>query len=424
MFAEDSEGYYQTELYKRRWIMLFVFCLLSLTNSGQWIMFAAISDVIVPFYHVSAFGVNCLSMVFMAVYILFIVPASWILDRYGLKVNAFIAAGFNVLGAWLKYCGSAENGFNWVVAGQTVTAVAQCFILGVPPRIAAVWFGQNERSVATALGVFASQVGVAIYFATVPLIVPRSPDSSRVSKGLEMLYGGVAILCSLIGAAMLIAFEDAPPVPPSKSQAVLKDKGRCCRITYKESFTRLFSNASYVFLLVAYGIYAGAQYTVATLLNEMATKRFPNQEVLIGLLGFVFVIAGLPATVLAGIWLDRTLAYKQGTIFLMGTSFLSMIAFSITLEFAQSVYGLFLVLAVLGFCSTSFLPLGFEFAAELTYPVPEGTSAGLLNAAAQCFGIFFIVVVGQLVHDAGALAGNLVLSGALLLGVGLLPLVR
>lgn len=165
-------------------------------------------------------------------------------------------------------------------------------------------------------------------------------------------------------------------------------------------------------------------FLVATLLNQMASQKFPNQDVLIGLLGFVFVLSGLPTTVVAGIWLDRTLAYKRGAIFLLSTSFLAMVALTITLEFAHSIYGLFLILAVLGFCSTSFLPLGFEFAAEITYPVPEGTSAGILNASAQCFGIFFIVLIGSLVERAGAVVGNLVLSGALLLGVGLLPLVR
>lgn len=34
---------------------------------------------------------------------------------------------------------------------------------------------------------------------------------------------------------------------------------------------------------------------------------------------------------------------------------------------------------------TGYLPVGFEFGSELTYPEPEGTSAGLLNAAAQVF---------------------------------------
>ena len=32
---------------------------------------------------------------------------------------------------------------------------------------------------------------------------------------------------------------------------------------------------------------------------------------------------------------------------------------------------------------TGYLPVGFEFAAEITYPEPEGTSSGLLNASAQ-----------------------------------------
>jgi hypothetical protein len=32
---------------------------------------------------------------------------------------------------------------------------------------------------------------------------------------------------------------------------------------------------------------------------------------------------------------------------------------------------------------TGYLPVGFEFAAELTYPEPEGTSSGLLNTSAQ-----------------------------------------
>ena len=36
---------------------------------------------------------------------------------------------------------------------------------------------------------------------------------------------------------------------------------------------------------------------------------------------------------------------------------------------------------------TGYLPLGFEFAAEITYPESEATSSGLLNASAQAFGV-------------------------------------
>lgn len=32
---------------------------------------------------------------------------------------------------------------------------------------------------------------------------------------------------------------------------------------------------------------------------------------------------------------------------------------------------------------TGYLPVGFELAAEVTYPISEGTSCGLLNSSAQ-----------------------------------------
>ena len=35
------------------------------------------------------------------------------------------------------------------------------------------------------------------------------------------------------------------------------------------------------------------------------------------------------------------------------------------------------------FTMTGYLPVGFEYAAELSYPISEGSSSGLLNASAQ-----------------------------------------
>ena len=44
----------------------------------------------------------------------------------------------------------------------------------------------------------------------------------------------------------------------------------------------------------------------------------------------------------------------------------------------------------MGFFMTGYLPIGFEFAAEITYPVPEGTSTGLLNAMAQVLHLEYV----------------------------------
>lgn len=55
---------------------------------------------------------------------------------------------------------------------------------------------------------------------------------------------------------------------------------------------------------------------------------------------------------------------------------------------------------------TGYLPVGFEFAAELTYPEPEGTSTGLLNAAAQVFGIAFTMAYSEILNGSGDIVAN------------------
>ncbi len=58
-----------------------------------------------------------------------------------------------------------------------------------------------------------------------------------------------------------------------------------------------------------------------------------------------------------------------------------MIVFTFTI--AVNIWIVFTTSFALGFFMTGYLPVGFEFAAELTYPEPEGKSCGLLNTCAQ-----------------------------------------
>ncbi len=73
---------------------------------------------------------------------------------------------------------------------------------------------------------------------------------------------------------------------------------------------------------------------------------------------------------------------------------------------------------------TGYLPVGFEFAAELTYPEPEVTSSGLLNASAQVFGIVFTIIGGWLLNSYGDLVCNGSLSAALFFGAALSLFIR
>lgn len=73
---------------------------------------------------------------------------------------------------------------------------------------------------------------------------------------------------------------------------------------------------------------------------------------------------------------------------------------------------------------TGLLPVGFELAAELTYPEPEGTSAGLLNAASQVFGIIFTSLYSLLFNKFGDTWANGVMCIMLLVGTILTACIR
>lgn len=155
-----------THLYKKRWVIVFLFLAYSMSNAFQWNQFAIISNIIIDYYGVASVAVDWLSMVYMITYIPFIFPATWLLDNKGLRVTALVANAFNCAGAWVKVFG-VKPGLFWVsMLGQFGCAVSQVFILGVPSRLASVWFGANEVSTACAIGVFGNQVSLGVFHIT------------------------------------------------------------------------------------------------------------------------------------------------------------------------------------------------------------------------------------------------------------------
>ena len=82
------------KLYRRRWLILFIFVLYSMSNAMQWIQYSIISNIISQFYNVDSYAVSWTSMVYMVTYVLLIFPASWFLDK---KVFRFM---FNAFHCW------------------------------------------------------------------------------------------------------------------------------------------------------------------------------------------------------------------------------------------------------------------------------------------------------------------------------------
>ncbi|KAL1242400.1 putative MFS-type transporter C09D4.1 [Trichinella spiralis] len=402
-------------LYKRRWIVLTIFCMLSMSNSFQWIQYATVGNVIVDYYDVSYTAVDWTSLIYMIAYIPLILPATWVMDRYGLRLVLILGSFGNCLGSWIKCTSAAPTRFAIAFLGQTIVGSSQIFILCVPPKLAAVWFGRNEVSTATAIGVFGNQVGIALGFLIPTLFVHSSTVQQDITYGLRNLYFLTATLTSTVFLAVLLGVSERPPLPPSIAQSLI-DNSTYTKGQFKQSVYSLAKQASFVQLAFTYGLNVGAFYAVSTLLNQTLLPYFPNEEKNIGIVGLLIILTGLLGSVLCGWWLDKTKMFKFIVTITYAASLLGMIIYTVCIE-KGSIKIVFLAASILGFSMTGYLPLGLEYAAEITYPISEGITSGIMNGSAQVFGVILTMSVGQILQRFSVLAGNISMIVTLTVGL-------
>ncbi|DAA25186.1 TPA: feline leukemia virus subgroup C cellular receptor family, member 2 [Bos taurus] len=171
------------------------------------------------------------------------------------------------------------------------------------------------------------------------------------------------------------------------------------------------------------GLNAGAFYALSTLLTRMVIFHYPGEEVNAGRIGLTIVLAGMLGAVISGIWLDRTKTYKETTLVVYIMTLVGMVVYTNTLNLGH-LWVVFITAGAMGFFMTGYLPLGFEFAVELTYPESEGMSSGLLNVSAQVFGIIFTISQGQIIDNYGTMPGNIFLCVFLTLGAVLTAFIK
>lgn len=108
-------------------------------------------------------------------------------------------------------------------------------------------------------------------------------------------------------------------------------------------------------------------------------------------------------------------SHRETTLGVYVFTMIGMIVYTFTLNTGYIAI-VYCTSALLGFFMTGYLPVGFEMAAELTYPEPEGTSSGILNAGAQVFGILFTIVYSEILDNFGDITANLLMVAFLIVG--------
>ena len=69
----------------------------------------------------------------------------------------------NAVAMWVKLAATAPDRYYLVIIGQILATMGNVCLLGLPPSVAAAWFGPDQVSSACAIGVFGNQVIPAYY---------------------------------------------------------------------------------------------------------------------------------------------------------------------------------------------------------------------------------------------------------------------
>jgi MFS family permease len=131
-----------------------------------------------------------------------------------------------------------------------------------------------------------------------------------------------------------------------------------------------------------------------------------------GIAGGIMILGGVVGALVIPTLSDK---YRRRTPFIV-LAVVGAILGMVGITYASG-YALLLVSSfVLGFFLLAAGPVGFQYAAEITYPAPEGTSNGMLILMGQISGILFIVAMDSLKDpNTGSMTGSmLVLIGLLI----------
>ena len=363
-----------------RWIILAAIFPMIISTEMMWLTLAPISSMVRDYYHVSSLSVDLFSISYMVMFILFSIPASWVVDRYGYRhsliIGALLTAVFGVVRAVFS------EQFTIMLIAQFIIAIGQPFLLNISTKVPANWFPANERSTAAGILTMAQYVGFAIPMLLAPILAEQ--------KSISFVLTVFAII-AVVSAIISIAFtKERPLVPPPGPQPSDEDLSM-------QSIKKLFANRSYVTILIVCFISIGIFNAILTLLETILIPRGVTSAQA-GIVGSVFVVAGVLGAVILPILSDLKGVRKPFFV----TSIIILIPVYLGFTFVSNFIILAIIAGIAGFSIMGVAPILFQHGSEMAYPIQEGTSLGIILLMGQISGIVFVYFFEVLKHATGA----------------------
>jgi len=357
------------QVYGYRWVLLVIFMLGNASLQILWISYATVTLEAATYYGVHEFDILFLSTIFMITYIPVSFVATWFINRFGFRIGVGLGAMINGVFGFLRFF--AGPNYPLVLFFQIMISVSQPFFLNSVSLLSANWFPESERTRATGLSINSQLLGVALGMVITPILV--------VIYSFEVMLLIYGLYALIIGIIFVIVARDKPPTPPSTK--LIKDD-----TISKGGLKLLLSNKQFWLILIIFFVGLGAFNMVTTYIELIAAPRGLT-AIEVGNLGGILLLGGIIGAILMSVLADKL----RKRVFLIKISLMISVISFFLISFANTSVMLFVTGFLLGFGLLSVGPVLFEYAVDITAPVPEASSNGMLMVIGSISGIIFIL---------------------------------
>jgi MFS family permease len=378
-------------VYGYRWVVLAVFMLINLIMQMLWITYAPITGPAANYYGVTDSQIGLLAMTFMIVFIPLSIPVSWVIDRFGFRLA--VSIGAVLMGVFSIMRGLAGANYGLVLAGTIGIAIGQPFMMNAWTKVPANWFAINERATAVGLVTLANLVGVALGQVLTPILTEQLSIPT-----VQLIYGGMAAIAAVLFIALSREYPPTPPCPP----------GMETRSLMLDGLKQILRSVPFWLFVIVYFVGMGIFNGINTWVESIIRPRgFTPTDA--GTLGALMVFGGIVGAVVFPSLSDKQ--HKRQRYMLLGV--LLAIPGLVGVTFSTAYWLLLVSAFFLGFFLISVAPIGMQYVAEITYPAPEGTSAGLIQLFGQV-SVVFVYIMEAMRSKNGAFTPSLLLATVLL----------
>ena len=372
-----------------RYVIVVIFFLLNFINGMHWITFAACAAKFGKFYHLNNLEVDCLSIIYMAMYILTCFFCSYYIDKISMKNGLRFTSLLIILGAVSKIFLNTHIAFAFI--GQILASSLQPAILNSPAKIAATWFDEKSRVLVTSICCISNSIGVMMGFLIHTFIMEENTVNPKIFKRDFRTYIIVeAAISVIIGLVFIFLIKEKPERPPSKSQ----ENQNYIKRPFFEELKELKQNKNFIYLFFSLSCIVGYTNMLATIFNaymalyKISDKNASYTAAISNILGIIFAIV-------VGKIIDKYKLYKKSVLI---CNVVCLISYAITTILMESLKTKYLVYVsyigytlIIGFA----LPIytsGMDLVCEVTYGVGESTSDGIIMFGNQLMGIIGIII--------------------------------